>query len=439
MAVDSLNQLDSSKATSSHLRDYVRLLKELHFLMAEGKSETDEADRVRDLMDEPWYKMSPEEIRRVEGLSADLYTLVDPPPPPRQADPKDIAETGRLVEAARNDQDWDDLLELLRERPHAYPPDQVAFMRAGCWENLGDLDTSLLFLQKAVSLSPSNGYYVISLMYTLLRVGRPREAILLADRILGITEALDSGLLYKMASALIGSLHAIGDGQQRERIIDKAIESNQKALENEGLLPERERMASSSVAGYINLGMCYRLRGKSDLALGAYNAALEIEPENHAALVGRGLLRFPTDNATAIEDFQKAVRGNSPDVWPYYFYAFHLISIGQVDECLRACRAGLLRTNDPAVTAEFYEWIAIAQDGLGRSRDTVRSSFENARSLAPWNQHIERNYQLFLQAQDAPSVDHPAWSLDRACEAEDASRRLIHQFSSQVNSRDQAA
>jgi hypothetical protein len=82
MRVVSLNEIGSSKGTSSHFRESVRLLKELHFLMAEGKSETNEADRLRDLMDEHWYSMSPEEVGRVRGLSADLYTLVDHPPSP---------------------------------------------------------------------------------------------------------------------------------------------------------------------------------------------------------------------------------------------------------------------------------------------------------------------------------------------------------------------
>ena len=133
------------------------------------------------------------------------------------------------------------------------------------------------------------------------------------------------------------------------------------------------------------------------------------------------------------------MRGNSSYVWPYYFYAFHLIAMDRFDECLRTCRAGLLRTKDPAMTAEFYEWIAIAQDALGQGRDVVRSSFENARSLAPWNLHIEENYQRFLHRNAAPSVGPRGWTLDRGCGPEDASRRLIIQFSSQVHSRDQAA
>ncbi len=245
-------------------------------------------------------------------------------------------------------------------------------------------------------------------------------------------------MLYKLASALIGSIHVLDDGGQTERVLSKAVDFTQKALENEKLLPEREGTPSSAVAGHVNLGMCYRLLGKEDRALASYDAALDLDLDNDAALIGRGLLRFRTDQTLAIEDFRKAVLGNSSFVWPYYFYAFRLVTSGQFDEGLRTCRAGLLRTTDPSLTAEFYEWIAIAQDALGQSRDAVQSSFENARSLAPWNQHIERNYQLFLQ-NHATTVGPPAWILDRGCDPEDASHRLVIQFSSQIGSWERAA
>ena len=46
MAIDCLKEIDNhGKGTSFHFRESVRLLRELHFLMAEGKSETEEADR----------------------------------------------------------------------------------------------------------------------------------------------------------------------------------------------------------------------------------------------------------------------------------------------------------------------------------------------------------------------------------------------------------
>src|SRR5438105_3018253 len=112
MAVDSQKDLESGKGTPSHYRESVKLLRELHFLMAAGKSETDEADRVRDLMDDHWYQLSPQEIRRIEGLSADLYTLVDPPLPPQQLDQREIDEFNQPSATAAKNNDWDRVLEL---------------------------------------------------------------------------------------------------------------------------------------------------------------------------------------------------------------------------------------------------------------------------------------------------------------------------------------
>jgi tetratricopeptide (TPR) repeat protein len=439
MTVDSLNEIGSGKGTSSHFRESVRLLEELHFLMADGKGETDEADRVRDLMDEHWYAMSPDEIRRVEGLSADLYTLVDPPSPPREVAQSEIDESNQLSASAVKKEDWDRVLELLRERPHPHPPHKVAYIRALAWYKLGDLETSLLFLGRAVSLCPDNFEYLDFLISVLLQNGRVTDALFNADKVLNAGEFVHPDVLCRIANELFGSIHTVGDEAEAKTVAEKVVCLTRKAIQNEMKLLEPERSEASATGAQANLGICYRLLGRDDLALEAFNAVLERDPDNDASLVGRGLLRFRSDQALAMEDFQKAVHGNSPYVWPYYFYAFHLITSGQYDECLRAGRAGLLRTNDPATTAEFYEWIAIAQAALGQGRSAVQASFENARSLAPWSQQIERNYQLFLQTPAAPSVGHRAWSLARACEPEDASRRLIHQFSSRVNSRERAA
>jgi hypothetical protein len=172
MTIDSPTQNESGQGIPSHYQESVRLLRELHLLMAEGKSETDEADQVRDLMDDHWYQMSPEEIRRVEGLSADLDTLTDPPPPPRQLTRQENDEFNQLFDTAAQNDAWDRVLELLRDRPHPYPPEQIAFLRARCWENLGDLETARLFLEKAVALSPDNADYRSALMEIRSRLGR---------------------------------------------------------------------------------------------------------------------------------------------------------------------------------------------------------------------------------------------------------------------------
>jgi hypothetical protein len=150
-----LKESENSQLRLSAFEDYVFLLEELHSLIAQGKGDTDEADRLRDSMDDFWDRLNPREIQLARGLSADLYSLVDSPLQEPQVGQDEMIETCRLVGAAWNNKDWPLVLELLRERSHPYPPSQVALMRADCWSNLGDPRTSQLFLQKALSLAPA--------------------------------------------------------------------------------------------------------------------------------------------------------------------------------------------------------------------------------------------------------------------------------------------
>ncbi len=69
---------------SSDYRVIVRGIRELHRLTLEGMDESPEADAVRDAMDTPWEALSESERMRVNGLSADLYSISDPP----YSDPK---------------------------------------------------------------------------------------------------------------------------------------------------------------------------------------------------------------------------------------------------------------------------------------------------------------------------------------------------------------
>jgi hypothetical protein len=169
MATDAVKEIDRGDGTSSHYQEYVKLLTKLHFLMAEGNGDTEEADQLRDLMDDPWYQMSPQEVHRAEGLSADLYTLVDPPAPVQHVDQQEIDEFHRLASSALHDKDWDQMLELLREHPHPFAADSVAIIRAVCWNNLGDRETSFLFLKRGITLNPQHLDSLMPYMETLFR------------------------------------------------------------------------------------------------------------------------------------------------------------------------------------------------------------------------------------------------------------------------------
>jgi hypothetical protein len=129
---------------------YERLLQELHHLMAEGKGDTEEADALREEMDEPWWALRREERARLDGLSADLYMLQDQevfePLDPSERTPERL---GVALKAAWDQGDWESLLELLRKGPMFLSPERIAYIRARAYEALGHHETARLFREYA--------------------------------------------------------------------------------------------------------------------------------------------------------------------------------------------------------------------------------------------------------------------------------------------------
>lgn len=58
---------------SDNFIKYVSLLKCLHRLIREDKSDTQEADDLRDEMERPWYSLTKEEQAEVRELSEMMY------------------------------------------------------------------------------------------------------------------------------------------------------------------------------------------------------------------------------------------------------------------------------------------------------------------------------------------------------------------------------
>ncbi len=46
------------------------MLEQLRGLISQGKGDSEEADRLRDCMDEPWGHLTAEDIARIDGLAA---------------------------------------------------------------------------------------------------------------------------------------------------------------------------------------------------------------------------------------------------------------------------------------------------------------------------------------------------------------------------------
>src|SRR5262249_53450266 len=76
---------------------YIRLLRDLHGAIREGNDESEEGERIRDQMDGPGSRLSADEVAGAQGISADFYSLTDPPSGPI---PARTAEVDDDLEAA---------------------------------------------------------------------------------------------------------------------------------------------------------------------------------------------------------------------------------------------------------------------------------------------------------------------------------------------------
>ena len=147
---------------SEYYRKSVALLIQLHLLMRDGKSETDEADAIRDQLDVPWKHLTDEETARIRNLSSDLASL-EPDSPFKHPKSGGIARTdiADQIKAARRSNEYQIILAILRDHSKDVSADHAAFLRGWCYEQLGEPEVANLFYSFAVQLDDKNDLYAV--------------------------------------------------------------------------------------------------------------------------------------------------------------------------------------------------------------------------------------------------------------------------------------
>lgn len=233
--------------SDSHYVRFIELLRQLHALIAHGDCDSSEADELRDEMDIQVPHLSPAQIKRVEGLSADFYSLTGDEicAPEDQANPLSEAELTSAWEA----RDWDQVLGLLRRPAPFLDASQIAMMRGLCWRQLDDLETVLAFYRRACELDPANDEYSTLLIFTLLELNQFGEARGRAEEIIDRKPTATPRALLKSAFALSASVDALPVSEQR-RILLLATTTIDRAFDLSASLPPNSRISESELFHY---------------------------------------------------------------------------------------------------------------------------------------------------------------------------------------------
>lgn len=154
--------VERAETLSENYRQSAALLIQLHMLMRDGKSETDEADAVRDQLDSPWYLLTEEERRRIRNLSADLASLEPDSPFHHPSDggiTRDIIAD--QIKSARRANEIEEILRILREHSQDVSADRAAFLRGWCYEQMNEANAARLFFEFASKLDRANDLYAV--------------------------------------------------------------------------------------------------------------------------------------------------------------------------------------------------------------------------------------------------------------------------------------
>ena len=166
-----------AKSKDTHFGDYIKLLVQLADLMRRGVGDEEEAELVRDRMDDHWYELDPIKLQLVRGLSADLYSIGVDPQQQWTIESKVAEQLHAMIDAAS----WAAALDKIREQEAALPADEVAGLRGICWQGLGQNEAASVFFEEAIRINPRTTKFEIPRLCMLVRSGRIDEAVAVAQ------------------------------------------------------------------------------------------------------------------------------------------------------------------------------------------------------------------------------------------------------------------
>ena len=149
-----MNSAAKAWRPSETFAEYARRLLELHRFSLRGENDSDEADAVRDLMDEPYYRLTDEERELSGRLSADLYSIEDDRADRRVDEASPQSERGLPeANAARLNGDWVKALDLRAQWKEHVSPIELSSLHAELWNEAGFPEVAAEFSRHASELA----------------------------------------------------------------------------------------------------------------------------------------------------------------------------------------------------------------------------------------------------------------------------------------------
>lgn len=298
---------------SAVYHEYAALLRRLHEVMSRGGGDSPEADAIRDEMDGPWYALCEEERELVGGLSADLYTLTSDSPieHPTEFGVFD-AELAHGIRVARDSQDHQRLLETLRENPERVSADRAAFLRSLSYEQLGDVESAVLFLERAVNLSKDEDSYAVALLMKLVEHGYVQRALEWATVFQHLCKNRDTSNQLRLTVGHVYLNAAMHETSAKSEIsLRRASNIFEQVASFEDIDGADEHGRLLVTHAFLSLAVTRRLRNEHEKANAPLDMASAIDPQGKLVLAIRDLLIVKAGSQATRDNLRRAVEALS--------------------------------------------------------------------------------------------------------------------------------
>ncbi|AMV29082.1 Tetratricopeptide repeat protein [Gemmata sp. SH-PL17] len=292
-----------------------------------------------------------------------------------------------------------DLLRTLQDHPYVLKPGVMAFLRATACETIGDFRAAALFFRTAQKYSPDDrlALYLATTTVPVYLATHHYEAEaqkytqhqveLLPHPVTFVTAAV---VAFCRATSTVPFRR--GDLEQQVQYLDKAWEGYQQ-------LPEVQQ-SDRNLLNYLGSGFATGARawghlGSKNRAMEYANRAVQLKPDSALPWVVRGIITYPGQQS--IQDFRAAVEREETAVTPYYYLAHHSLSQSDFRSAIDWCRQALTRNSNQRIAAQLQGWLAVCQERLGESRDTVEAAFRKALDSDPTHGEVIENYRAFKE------------------------------------------
>ena len=375
---------------NSHFLDHIRLLLELHKLFEEDLGDEEQADAIRDKMDETWEHMSSVEKERARWLSADLDTLSEGGPEYVEMNKIDQIEWKEKIAKMWEHREFDSVLSSFRNPvPKNIQRDIVPFYQARIWHHYGSIDSAFHFMKIAENNNPSSLIILNLLLLFSDALGKDDEVIYYANKLLSGKEPSSICLA---AATKIEVFHRMN--RTDNTLFQDLIPTLRNALNivNQNPSFHQDPIDLFSDISLV-LGYCLEQMGDSSAALKVYDEALDNNPNDIEILQNRGLLRYETNTGQYLMDLEKATNLGTKSAWVYAFIAQKAFFKSDFRKCWDFSIQALKYQPTSELKAQVYEWLGICQSMLGQSIEMVNESFARALECDPNNLRIRSNWE----------------------------------------------